>query len=104
MATNKTREITLAEVKEHSTAEDCWVAINSKVYDVTDYLDIHPGGGESIEAEAGTDSTKAYDLVGHSAYAVSLMAPYQVGVVVEEKKEDPIPEKSVSFILYINKI
>ena len=31
----------------------------------------------------GTDSTKAYDLVGHSAYAVSLMAPYQVGVVVE---------------------
>lgn len=36
------REISLAEVAEHSTKTDCWVVINDMVYDVTDFLEDHP--------------------------------------------------------------
>ena len=37
---DKTREIALSEVKQHATPDDCWVAVNNKVYDVTDFLGI----------------------------------------------------------------
>ncbi|KAK2191719.1 hypothetical protein NP493_47g04012 [Ridgeia piscesae] len=97
MTDGKTREITLAEVKEHTTAEDCWVAVDGKVYDLSDYIDIHPGGNESIEAEA--EATKAYDFVGHSAYANKMMDQYQIGILVEVKKEEPpSPEEPETFV------
>ena len=31
----------------------------------------------------GTEATKAFDFVGHSTYAHTLMAPYQIGVLAE---------------------
>ena len=31
------------EVAKHSTKEDCWLIINEEVYDVTEFMDIHPG-------------------------------------------------------------
>lgn len=40
--------LTGAEVKAHSTRASCWVIINNAAYDVTDYLDEHPGGANII--------------------------------------------------------
>ncbi|KAK7753411.1 hypothetical protein SLS62_004702 [Diatrype stigma] len=37
-------QITVAELQKHNTKGDCWVAVHSKVWDVTDFLDEHPGG------------------------------------------------------------
>jgi hypothetical protein len=37
------RTFTLEEVKKHNTDKDCWIAVNGKVYDVTKFLDNHPG-------------------------------------------------------------
>ena len=34
------------EVAKHNTRESCWVVVNGKVYDVTEYLDEHPGGAQ----------------------------------------------------------
>ena len=47
------KTITRAEVKEHSSEDDCWVIIANKVYDVTPFLDEHPGGPEIITESAG---------------------------------------------------
>lgn len=38
-----TKTFTLEDCKEHSSEKDCWLAISGKVYDVTDFLDEHPG-------------------------------------------------------------
>ena len=41
------------EVAEHNTRQSCWVIINEKAYDVTDFLDEHPGGAGIILKYAG---------------------------------------------------
>lgn len=43
----------LSEAKEHTTEEDCWVVISGKVYDVTKFLDEHPGGYDIILTNTG---------------------------------------------------
>ena len=34
---------TKEEVLEHKTINDCWIIIKNKVYNITNYLTIHPG-------------------------------------------------------------
>jgi L-lactate dehydrogenase (cytochrome) len=41
------------EVARHSTYDSCWVIVEGKVYDVTDFLENHPGGVSSILRYAG---------------------------------------------------
>ncbi|KAI0474298.1 glycolate oxidase [Xylaria cf. heliscus] len=52
-----------AEVAKHNTEKDCWVVINGKVWDVTDFLGDHPGGASVIARYSGRDATEAYDEV-----------------------------------------
>lgn len=44
---------TLADVTEHTSADDCWLTISGKVYDVTDWLPTHPGGPSIVLKHAG---------------------------------------------------
>ncbi|KAH8704228.1 putative mitochondrial cytochrome b2 [Talaromyces proteolyticus] len=52
-----------AEVAKHNTADSCWVILYGKVYDVTDFMDSHPGGVKVILKLAGTDATEEYDPI-----------------------------------------
>lgn len=36
------------ELAKHSTSDDCWMAVRGKVYNVTRYLEFHPGGAEQL--------------------------------------------------------
>ncbi|KAG6480565.1 hypothetical protein ZIOFF_057149 [Zingiber officinale] len=69
----------MREAAEHNTREDCWVVIDGKVYDVTSYLDEHPGGDDVLLSAAGRDSTEDFEEVGHSNDARELMKAYCVG-------------------------
>ncbi|GAA4901246.1 hypothetical protein GCM10025789_19880 [Tessaracoccus lubricantis] len=51
---------TMADVEAHDTPEDCWVAINGNVYDVTEWIPQHPGGPDRIIALCGTDATAQF--------------------------------------------
>jgi len=53
-------DITLAEVAQHNSIDDCWVAVSGKVYDVTKFVSQHPGGSDKIERICGTDGTAAF--------------------------------------------
>lgn len=33
-----------SEVRKHNTADNCWIVLHQKVYDVSTFLDEHPGG------------------------------------------------------------
>ena len=66
--------ITWAELAKHNTASDCWVAINNKVYDLTDFLAEHPAGPQSIVDLAGKDGTEVFD----SVHARSMLDDFDV--------------------------
>jgi len=46
--------VDLAALQIHNSQDDCWVAYDSKVYDITDFLKKHPGGADTIIPYCGT--------------------------------------------------
>ncbi|XP_078433282.1 cytochrome b5-like [Wolffia australiana] len=70
---------TLAEVSKHNSREDCWIVISGKVYDVTKFLDDHPGGDDVLLSSTGKDATDDFEDVGHSSSAKSMLDEYFVG-------------------------
>ncbi|KAL7293786.1 hypothetical protein TKK_0012848 [Trichogramma kaykai] len=56
-----------------------WIIIRSVVYDVTDYLDEHPGGAELLGEYAGGDATRGFDDFGHSSDAVKKLKRFEIG-------------------------
>ena len=50
------KEYRLEEINKHTAEDDCWVIIHGKVYDVTDFLDSHPGGPEYLTDFSGSKS------------------------------------------------
>ena len=74
------KKIGLDEVKAHSTKGDCWIIIRGKVYDVSEYMEKHPGGFEIILENAnGKDSTEEYDNADHSKRAKEMLLKYYIG-------------------------
>ncbi|KAI1711801.1 cytochrome b5-like heme/Steroid binding domain-containing protein [Ditylenchus destructor] len=49
-----TKEFTRSEVGEHNSKTDLWIIYRGKVYDMTEYLNRHPGG-EAMLRQAGKD-------------------------------------------------
>ncbi|KAF2560168.1 hypothetical protein F2Q68_00014131 [Brassica cretica] len=49
-----TKIYSMEEVAAHNKQDDCWIVIDGKVYDVTPYMDEHPGGDDVLLAVTGT--------------------------------------------------
>lgn len=68
----ETKGLTLEEVAKHNTESDCYLIIGNannggpKVYDVTNYLDDHPGGAEVLLEVAGKYADDMFEDIGHS--------------------------------------
>eukprot|EP00918_Siedleckia_nematoides_P072200 GHVU01157688.1.p1 GENE.GHVU01157688.1~~GHVU01157688.1.p1 ORF type:complete len:226 (+),score=41.01 GHVU01157688.1:261-938(+) len=75
------RMITLDELSRHSTAADAWVAVRGDVFDISHYLDFHPGGVEVMLPVLGTDATKAFDESHRWVSAAAILQHVRVGTV-----------------------
>lgn len=56
-------EVTEDELAKHNKKEDCWTCIRGHVYNVTPYMEYHPGGEEELMKAAGADGTDLFDQV-----------------------------------------
>ncbi|KAL2845650.1 hypothetical protein BJY01DRAFT_263567 [Aspergillus pseudoustus] len=81
---------TLEQVKEHCKPDDVWIIIHNKVYDVTKYLEDHPGGAAVLIEVAGTDATQAFEDIGHSDEARQQLEPYYVGDLPDTEHADTV--------------
>ena len=59
-------EYDLAEIAKHNSAEDCWLLINDKVYDVTPYIAdaTHPGGAAILKGCGQANGTELFASQG----------------------------------------
>ncbi|KAJ3477830.1 hypothetical protein NLI96_g10198 [Meripilus lineatus] len=80
-------------VAEHNTRESCWIIVHGRVYDVTDFLDDHPGGSKIILKYAGKDATAEYDPI-HPPDAITTNLPPEkhLGKVDPETVEKVVVE------------
>ena len=46
--------VPISELAKHNTLEDCWVAYDGKVYDITSFLPRHPGSAGAILPYCGS--------------------------------------------------
>lgn len=53
--------LTMDEVSANDSAESCWAVIDDTVYDLTGWIEEHPGGEGAIEQLCGTDATEAFE-------------------------------------------
>lgn len=75
----RTKVYSLSDLKGKNTRDCAWMAINNHVYDVTQFLDDHPGGRDVLLANAGGNATTAFTNNGHSTGAKRMMQKYCVG-------------------------
>jgi cytochrome b involved in lipid metabolism len=61
MAFDTAEEITVDELKHHDNiGKGVWITIAGQVYDVSTFLDEHPGGSDILLEAAGTDATEDF--------------------------------------------
>ena len=81
------KTLTLAEVAAHDREDDCYLIIGNertggaKVYDVTKYLDEHPGGDAVLLELAGKYADDMFEDIGHSMNARQQLKEFLVGTL-----------------------
>jgi len=76
---------TMAQISEHGDAASCWTNIENKVYDLTKFIQEHPGGSKSILVICGSEGTGLFNSMPAAVMPVARMtlAKYQIGVLAE---------------------
>ncbi|RDD40073.1 Cytochrome b5 [Trichoplax sp. H2] len=80
-----TKTFTREEVAKHNNGQALWLIIHNKVYDVSKFMEEHPGGEEVLLEMAGKEATEAFEDVGHSTDARSMMQNYYIGDIVQSE-------------------
>lgn len=77
-----TKKYSFATVKKHHTRSSCWTVISHNVYNLTKWINKHPGGAKRILAICGKDGTKAFRAQhGTSGKANTILKRYKIGVL-----------------------
>jgi len=70
----------MAQVAQHNNASSCWSAINGKVYDLTSWINQHPGGPEHILGICGSDGSAAFNTQhGGQERPESILEQFYIG-------------------------
>ena len=71
---------TMADVAAHASPDDCWAAVDGGVYDLTTWIDAHPGGRQRILTLCGTDASAQFGLQhGDAGRPTAQLASLKVG-------------------------
>jgi cytochrome b involved in lipid metabolism len=76
---DKLKQISEEELKQHKSRDECWVAVDGLVLDVSAWLKQHPGGGKILLGAAGTDASDFFHALKHSPSALAVAESMAVG-------------------------
>ncbi|KAI8345337.1 acyl-CoA dehydrogenase/oxidase [Blakeslea trispora] len=75
------KTFTVEEVAKHNTAKDIWVIVDGKVFDLSNFINEHPGGKKVLLKKAGKDATKEFKTFHNDAIMQRVGLPMQIGVI-----------------------
>ena len=96
----ETTYYSMKEVSKHDTEDDMWIVIGNaknggpKVYNVTEYVDDHPGGADSLIDNAGKYADDMFEDIGHSGDARKILKTFHIGDLTEEDANQLLAETS----------
>ncbi|ORY66002.1 FMN-dependent dehydrogenase-domain-containing protein [Pseudomassariella vexata] len=96
MADTQRVQVSVAELSRHNTKHDCWIAIHSKVWDLTEFIDEHPGGAGILLRCAGKNATNDYDQVHAPAILEENLPSDRFKGILEEAISDIPPKGTVT--------
>ena len=73
---------TREQVQEHDKPGDCWIIIDTHIYDVTEFANIHPGGKSLIYSVGGQDATDYFYELHREEILLEVGDEYVVGELV----------------------
>lgn len=77
--TTSTVSFTATEVSTHNTQTDCWTIIEDNVYNITSFIDQHPGG-DRITQGCGIDATVLFKVdFPHTPEGENVLKDYFIG-------------------------
>ncbi len=76
------KSFTMTDVKTHNSSSSCWTVVSGSVYDVTTWINKHPGGSSAIKGMCGVDATSAFSgQHGGQSRPVSELASFKIGIL-----------------------
>jgi cytochrome b involved in lipid metabolism len=76
------KSYTMEEVSKHNSKESCWSAIRGKVYDLTSWVNKHPGGPDRILRICGKDGTDLFiKQHGEAERPENILRNFKIGVL-----------------------
>ncbi|KAI1736258.1 cytochrome b5-like heme/steroid binding domain-containing protein [Xylaria scruposa] len=87
--------ITWEELKTHKTDSDAWIVVHGNVYNVSKFLEDHPGGQDIILEVAGQDATDVFEEAAHSSEARDMLPLLEIGRL-EGYHNEPRSKDSIS--------
>ena len=78
---DKNRLITENELLKNNKDGKLWILIDNKVYDLTEYQNVHPGSDSILHDVMDIDATQEFQDVGHSTEADKIKESYQIGFI-----------------------
>lgn len=69
----------MSQVAEHDSRDSCWVVINSSVYNLTDFMNRHPGGVDAILQRCGADGTEVFENRHGTPHHEGVLDEYKIG-------------------------
>jgi cytochrome b involved in lipid metabolism len=78
------KSYTMADVSKHNNQNDCWTAVNDKVYEVTKWISEHPGGAKAIISMCGIDGSAPFnDQHGGEKRPANELAGFLIGDLIK---------------------
>ena len=76
---------TVKEVEKHNKRDDLWIIIDHKVYDITEFANIHPGGKHLLYSVGGQDATDYFYELHRKEILLEVGDEYVIGTLVSSK-------------------
>ncbi|MBK1732564.1 cytochrome b5 domain-containing protein [Thiococcus pfennigii] len=77
----------LEDIAAHASQDDCWMAIDGQVYDVTEHIEIHPTQPELVATWCGKEASEGWHTKNygqpHSPAAEAMLEEIRIGTLAE---------------------